>query len=52
MLLDRDADIDAHGGYYGSAVEAAFYNGHERVAQMTLDQNADFDAQDEALGTP
>lgn len=34
MLLDRDADVNAQGGYYGNALQAASHQGHEKVVQI------------------
>ncbi|PVH91840.1 ankyrin [Periconia macrospinosa] len=31
MLLEKDADVNAQGGYYGNALQAASYRGHEAV---------------------
>jgi hypothetical protein len=34
ILLDQGADIDAQGGEYGKALQAASFGGHEKVVQM------------------
>ncbi|KAI5793180.1 ankyrin repeat-containing domain protein [Geopyxis carbonaria] len=34
-------DINAPGGKYGSAIQAAVINGHEKVVEVLLDHNAD-----------
>ena len=36
MLLDRGADVNAQGGHYGNALQAASIGGHEKVVQMLL----------------
>jgi ankyrin repeat protein len=36
MLLDRGADVNAQGGHYGSALQAASFGGHENVVRMLL----------------
>jgi ankyrin repeat protein len=41
MLLDRGADVNAEGGQYGSALQAASYKGHDKIVQMLLDRGAD-----------
>ncbi len=37
--------INAQGGQYGNALQAASYGGHEKVVQMLLDKGADVKAQ-------
>ncbi|KAL9124786.1 MAG: hypothetical protein Q9175_008178, partial [Cornicularia normoerica] len=37
--------VNAHGGYYGNALQAASYSGHVGVTQMLLDRGADVNAQ-------
>ena len=44
-LLDRGADVNAQGGDYGNALQAASYGGHEKMAQLLLDRGADVNAQ-------
>lgn len=39
------ATIDAQGGFYGHALQAASIRGHEKVVQMLLDRGADINAQ-------
>jgi ankyrin repeat protein len=41
MLLDQGADINAQGGEYGSALQAASFSNHKKVVQMLVDQGAD-----------
>jgi hypothetical protein len=31
MLLDRGADVNAEGGHYSSALQAASYNGLDKI---------------------
>ncbi|KAF2729999.1 hypothetical protein EJ04DRAFT_446072 [Polyplosphaeria fusca] len=45
MLLDKGADVNAQGGRYGNALQAASYGGHEAVVKMLLDAGADVNAQ-------
>jgi ankyrin repeat protein len=33
-LLERGADINAQGGFYGNALYAASYGGHEKAVRM------------------
>ncbi|PGH28581.1 hypothetical protein GX50_08674, partial [[Emmonsia] crescens] len=44
MLLDSNADVNAQGGEYGTALQAASHRGHEKVVQMLLDRDADINA--------
>jgi ankyrin repeat protein len=41
MLLDRGADVNAQGGRYGSALQAASSEGHDKIVQLLLDKGAD-----------
>jgi ankyrin repeat protein len=51
-ILQRDTTdggssnaVNAQGGSYGNALQAASYGGHEKVVQMLLDRGADVNAQ-------
>ena len=44
-LLDKGTDVNAQGGYYGNALQAASVGGHEKVVQLLLDKGADVNAQ-------
>ena len=44
LLLDRQADVHAQGGFYGTALQAASAEGHEKIVQLLLDPNADVHA--------
>ncbi|KAI1595117.1 Arp Ankyrin repeat [Pyrenophora tritici-repentis] len=45
MLLDAGADVNAQGGHYGNALQAASTEGHEQVVKMLLDAGAEVNAQ-------
>ena len=45
MLLDKGADVNAQGGWYGNALQAASSRGHEKVVQILLDKGAEINAQ-------
>jgi ankyrin repeat protein len=45
LLLDKGADVNAQGGYYGNALQAASFGGHEQVVKMLLDKGANVNAQ-------
>jgi ankyrin repeat domain-containing protein 50 len=36
LLLGKSADINAQGGEYGNALQAASYGGHEKVVELLL----------------
>jgi ankyrin repeat protein len=40
LLVDRDADVNAQGGFYGSALHAASWGGHEAVVRLLRDKGA------------
>ncbi|EXJ68500.1 uncharacterized protein A1O5_08293 [Cladophialophora psammophila CBS 110553] len=44
-ILRRNIDVNAQGGYYDHALQAASINGHETVVQMLLDAGANVNAQ-------
>ena len=44
-LLEMGADVNAQGGHYGNALQAASYNGHDQIVQRLLDKGADVNAQ-------
>ena len=37
LLLDREGDGNAQGGYYGNALQAASPQGHEMIVQLLLE---------------
>jgi ankyrin repeat protein len=45
VLLDNGADINAQGGHYGNALQAASAEGHKETVQVLLDKGADVNAQ-------
>jgi ankyrin repeat protein len=45
LLLDKSADVNAQGGVYGNALQAASYGGHEQVVEMLLNRGADVGTQ-------
>jgi ankyrin repeat protein len=52
MLLDQGADMNAQGGFFGNALQAASKEGHRKVVQMLLDhQSADVNAQGRIFST-
>jgi len=40
LLLDKGADVNAQGGSFGNALQAASENGHEAVVRLLLDEGA------------
>jgi Ankyrin repeats (many copies) len=47
LLLEKGADVNAQGGggFYGNALQAASYGGHDQVVQRLLEAGADVNAQ-------
>ncbi|GAB1316569.1 Ankryin repeat protein (Fragment) [Madurella fahalii] len=50
VLLEAGADINAQGGVYGNALQAASNRGHKEIVQLLLDKGADVNAQSGFLG--
>jgi ankyrin repeat protein len=50
-LLSKGADVNAQGGYFGTALQVASLQGHEKVVKMLLDKAADVNAQSGYFGT-
>ncbi|KAH0170241.1 hypothetical protein KCU67_g2721, partial [Aureobasidium melanogenum] len=44
-LLQKGAEVNARGGNYGTALEAASTRGYDRIVQMLLEHDADVNAQ-------
>ncbi|KAF5337741.1 hypothetical protein D9758_016029 [Tetrapyrgos nigripes] len=44
-MLEKGADVNAQGGYYGNALQAASRNGHLEVVRALLEKGADVNAQ-------
>jgi ankyrin repeat protein len=45
LLLEERADVNAQGGKYGNALQAASARGHKAVVKMLLDKGTDVNAQ-------
>lgn len=41
ILLDRGTNANAKGGFFGGALQASSYGGHEILVQILLDRGAD-----------
>jgi preprotein translocase subunit YajC len=50
LLLDKGAEVNAQGGHYGNALQAALARGHEQVVKMLLDKGAKVNAQGGVYG--
>jgi ankyrin repeat protein len=51
LLIERGADVNAQGGRYGNALQAASANGHTEVATLLIERGADVNAQDGEYGS-
>ena len=45
LLIDKGADVNVQGGYYGNALQAASYRIHELLVQLLVGNGADVNAQ-------
>ncbi|EXL39664.1 hypothetical protein FOCG_17751 [Fusarium oxysporum f. sp. radicis-lycopersici 26381] len=45
LLLVQGVDVNAQGGEYGNALQAASFEGYLEVVQLLLDEGADVNAQ-------
>jgi ankyrin repeat protein len=45
LLLERGADVNAHGGQYGYALHAALATRNEKTAQLLIKNGADMNLQ-------
>jgi ankyrin repeat protein len=45
QLLEKGADVNAQGGRYGNALQAASYGGHDSIVTLLLEKGADVNAQ-------
>jgi ankyrin repeat protein len=44
-LLEKGADVNAQGGYYGTAICAASQRGHTQIVKLLVENKADFNGQ-------
>ncbi|PPQ93037.1 hypothetical protein CVT25_006743, partial [Psilocybe cyanescens] len=44
-LIKQTKDVNAQGGFYGNALQAACYYGHEAIVELLLENKADINAQ-------
>ena len=45
LLLENGADVNARGGYFGNALQAAAHEHSKKVVQLLLENGADVNAQ-------
>jgi hypothetical protein len=41
LYLSKEVDVNAHGGKYGTALQAASYGGYEAIVRLLVEQGAD-----------
>ncbi|KAH7117475.1 hypothetical protein EDB81DRAFT_767262 [Dactylonectria macrodidyma] len=51
MLLEKGVDVNAKGGRYGSAVQAASSGGYDEIVQLLLEKGADVNTEDGFYGS-
>ncbi|GAB1312302.1 Ankyrin repeat-containing domain protein [Madurella fahalii] len=51
ILLEKGADVNAQGGYYGTALQAAASEGDNDIVEILLEKGADVNAQGGEYGT-
>ncbi|KAH6884132.1 hypothetical protein B0T10DRAFT_518181, partial [Thelonectria olida] len=51
LLLEKDADVNAEGGEYGSALQAASAEGHDKTVQLLLEKGAVINAEGGRFGS-
>ncbi|KAK4119595.1 Pfs, NACHT and ankyrin domain protein, partial [Parathielavia appendiculata] len=44
-LISKGADVNAQGGYYGNALQAASWGGYQQIVKLLLDKGANANAQ-------
>ena len=49
-IVDDGADVNAQGGYYGNALQAASSRGHREIVELLLNNGADVNAQGRYYG--
>ena len=42
--MEKGADVNAQGGWYGNALQAASSEGHEQIVRLLAEKGADFNA--------
>jgi ankyrin repeat protein len=50
LLLEKGADVNAQGGFYGNALQAAAQGGYTSVVTLLLEKGADVNAQGGCYG--
>src|SRR5204862_5243243 len=45
LLLEKEADVNAQGGLYDNALQAASFIGYDHIVQLLLEKGADVNAQ-------
>ncbi|KAL5610682.1 hypothetical protein FOBRF1_006799 [Fusarium oxysporum] len=45
LLVEKQIDVNAQGGYFGNALQAASYGGREEIVRMLLENGANINAQ-------
>ncbi|KAI0120740.1 hypothetical protein BJ170DRAFT_588950 [Xylariales sp. AK1849] len=46
LIHGEEADVNAQGGQYGNALQAASDGGHDKIIQLLIENGADVEAKD------
>ncbi|KAF8461786.1 hypothetical protein DFH94DRAFT_687010, partial [Russula ochroleuca] len=47
LIVERHMDVNARGGHYGTAIQAALYKGHLSIVRLLIEHNADVNSKDD-----
>lgn len=51
LLVHEGADVNAQGGEYGNALQAACYHGRKRIAELLIQKGAEINARSGRIGS-
>jgi ankyrin repeat protein len=52
LIVERHMDVNARGGHYGTAIQAALYKGHLSIVRLLIEHNADVNSKDDDGSSP
>ncbi|KAF8239490.1 hypothetical protein L208DRAFT_1237287, partial [Tricholoma matsutake] len=45
LLIEKGANVNAQGGFFGNALQAAAYNGNQEIVKLLIEEGANVNAQ-------